>query len=70
MTLVKSCLSLNHGKASFERGLSDNKNTLTMEKKTKLKDSTLSALRKAKEHIRACGVLVVSIHFQKVGKKV
>ena len=67
--LVEHFFLLYHRNASVERSISDNKNTVTL-KRIKLKDSTLSALRKAKEHARACRVLVVSIHLQKVDQKV
>ena len=67
--LVEHFFLLHHRNASVERSISDNKNIVTL-KRIKLKDSTLSALRKAKEHPRACRVLVVSIHLQKVDQKV
>ena len=52
--VVKSFLSLPNGNASGERGLSDNKNTLTNER-ISLKEETLMALRRAKEYARDGG---------------
>ena len=62
-------MSLHHGNASVEHSLSDNKNTLTVER-TKFKDSILLALRKVKEHARFSGLLVVSVHLWKISEKV
>ena len=62
-------MSLHHENASVEHSLSDNKNTLIVER-TKFKDSTLLALRKTKEHARFCEVLVVSVHLRKISEKV
>ena len=59
----------NENASVVERSLSDNKNTLIVER-TKFKDSTLLALRKAKEHARFCEVLVVSVHLRKISEKV
>jgi hypothetical protein len=50
--VVKSCLCLQHGNASVERSLSDNKNTLTVTR-SNLGDETLMGLRRAKEYARA-----------------
>ena len=52
--VVKSFLSIPNGNAGVERSLSDNKNTLTTER-VKLKEETLTALRRAKEFARDIG---------------
>ena len=52
--LIKSCLSISNGNADVKRSLSDNKNTLTVER-TNLSDEALVALRRCKEHARQYG---------------
>ena len=53
LKVVKSCLSLQKSNANMERSVSDNKNTLRLERNN-LSDESLMGLRQMKEHACKC----------------